>query len=96
MSDGGAARVRIRVHGRVQGVWFRAHTRDAGRRLGLAGWVRNEPDGSVAAVAEGPRIDCEALVAWCHEGSPLSRVERVDAEWEEPRGRGGGFEARYR
>lgn len=96
MSDGGVARVRIRVHGRVQGVWFRAHTRDAGRGLGLSGWVRNEPDGTVSAVAEGPRSDCETLVAWCHEGSPLSRVERVETEWEEPTGRQGSFEARYR
>jgi len=95
VSDGAQVRVRIRVHGRVQGVWFRAHTRDAGRRLGVAGWVRNEADGTVAAVAEGSRASCEALVAWCHEGSPLSRVERVEAAWEEPTGRHDRFEARY-
>jgi acylphosphatase len=96
VSGGDAARVRITVHGRVQGVWFRAHTLDAGRRLGLTGWVRNATDGTVEAVAEGPRADCDALVAWCHEGSPLSRVERVEARWAEPAGDFDSFEARYR
>ena len=95
MTEGGPARVDVRVRGRVQGVWFRAHTRDAARRLGLTGWVRNAPDGTVEAVAEGPRGRCEALIAWCHEGSPLSRVDRVDAAWGEPTGEFASFEARY-
>ncbi len=96
MGGEGTARVRIRVRGRVQGVWFRAHTRDAGRRLGLTGWVRNLPDGTVEAVAEGPRDDCDALIAWCGEGSPLSRVDGVETRWEQPTGRHSGFGARYR
>jgi acylphosphatase len=95
VSDGNAARVQLRVHGRVQGVWFRAHTRDAARQLRLTGWVRNAPDGTVEAVAEGPRADCEALIAWCHEGSPLSRVERIETHWGTPAGEFTSFEARF-
>lgn len=54
-------RLELVVRGRVQGVYFRASTRDEARRLGLTGWVRNEPDGSVRVLAEGPRAALEAL-----------------------------------
>jgi acylphosphatase len=70
-------RYRLRIEGKVQGVWFRKYTRDEALRLGLAGWVANEPDGSVYVEAEGPEETLNVFVAWCHGGSPLSRVERV-------------------
>lgn len=69
---------RVRVHGRVQGVWFRDHTRRAAQELGIAGWVRNLPDGTVEAEFHGPATAVAAMVAWCHRGSPHSRVERVE------------------
>ena len=72
------ARVRIRVHGRVQGVGFRYATREEARRYGLRGWVRNEIDGSVSAVVEGPPDLVDAFVAWCHDGPVRAYVERVD------------------
>ncbi len=71
---------RITVTGRVQGVFFRASTRLQAEALGLTGWVRNEPDGSVAIFAEGPRAALDTLEEWCHHGPPAARVERVIAE----------------
>ena len=69
----------VRVHGWVQGVSFRYYTSREARRLGVAGWVRNEPDGSVAAHVEGDEAAVDELVRWCHDGPPSARVERVEA-----------------
>ncbi len=93
---GEAVRVALHVHGRVQGVWYRASARDQAAGLGLRGWVRNEPDGTVRAVAEGPRPDCEALIRWCHTGPPLARVTRVDEEWGPATGEFAAFEVAHR
>ena len=81
-----SARVEILVQGRVQGVYFRASTRDEARRLGLTGWVRNEPNGSVRLVAEGPRAALEQLERWCHHGPPHARVDEVSATWSAAEG----------
>ncbi len=88
-------RVHLVVRGRVQGVSFRAYTVDEARSLGVAGWVRNLPDGSVAVEAEGGRGPVEALVAWCRHGPPAARVEGVQAEWGAFRGDLGEFETRW-
>jgi acylphosphatase len=71
--------VDVTVTGLVQGVFFRAETQQEAHRLGLAGWVRNEPDGSVAAHFEGEPDAVEAMVAWCREGPRRARVDGVDA-----------------
>jgi len=88
---------RVRAHalvsGRVQGVYFRATTRDRAREQGVDGWVRNLDDGRVEAVFEGPRDAVEAMVAFCHEGSPAAAVEAVAVEYEDPEGVD-GFEVR--
>ncbi len=73
-------RVRIVVRGRVQGVNYRASCRGAARRLGLTGYVRNLPDGSVEAVAEGPRDALAQFIDWCREGPPWARVADIDAD----------------
>ena len=65
------------VHGRVQGVAFRATCHQQAHRLGLAGWVTNEPDGSVRAWLEGPREAVDAMEAWCRHGPTGSRVDRA-------------------
>ena len=70
-------RMRIVVSGRVQGVGFRYATVTEARRLGLVGWTRNAPDGSVEIVAEGELADIRALVAWCQTGPPMARVRNV-------------------
>ncbi len=80
------ARARVVLSGRVQGVAFRAATVDEARRLGLAGWVRNLPDGRVEALAEGDRPAVEAFVAWCRRGPRLARVDDLQVTWETPRG----------
>lgn len=84
------------IHGRVQGVYFRAYTRDEARLLGLAGWVRNCRDGKVEAYFEGERSRVEKIVAWCHQGSPGARVERVEVQFGDFKGQEAGFEVRYR
>ncbi|MFH1149873.1 MAG: acylphosphatase [Actinomycetota bacterium] len=89
-----AARARVTVTGRVQGVFFRAETRGEARRLDLGGWVRNRPDGTVEAVFEGERFLVEKAVEWARHGPPGASVESVDVRWEEPRGEV-GFEVRY-
>ena len=68
------------VTGHVQGVFFRAAMRKQADRLGVTGWVRNEPDGSVRAHLEGPDRAVDSLVDWCSEGSSAARVEDVRRE----------------
>jgi acylphosphatase len=70
--------VEVRVTGRVQGVSFRWYAVREARRLGVAGWVRNEPDGSVAAYVEGPDDAVAEMVAWCRHGPPAAAVDRVE------------------
>lgn len=75
--------LRCRVRGRVQGVFFRASTRDQARQLGLCGHARNLPDGSVEVLACGPERAVAALRDWLWLGPPAARVEAVDCEWVE-------------
>ncbi len=72
--------------GRVQGVSYRASTASEARRLGVVGWVRNLPDGSVELEVEGPDDRVAALLAWCQSGPPAARVERVAVEELAPTG----------
>jgi acylphosphatase len=83
--------VDVTVTGLVQGVFFRAEAQRQAQRLGVAGWVRNEPDGSVAARFEGEPDAVDAMVAWCREGPRHARVDGVDVRRCEPTG-ATGFE----
>lgn len=90
------ARAHLIIHGRVQGVWYRAETRSAAMRIGgLTGWVRNRSDGTVEALVEGERGDVEALIQWCRQGPPMARVTDIDIDWEEPAGDLEAFDARF-
>lgn len=71
-------RAHVWISGRVQGVFFRAYTEEAARRIGVAGWARNIADGRVEAVFEGDADKIEKMIDWCWEGSPFSRVEKVE------------------
>lgn len=82
-------RRRVVVTGRVQGVFFRDSTRSEARRLGVAGWVTNRPDGGVEAVLEGEPGDVEALVAWLRHGPDRARVDTCTVTEEEPQGEPG-------
>jgi len=76
-------RYHIFFYGKVQGVFFRAYTRDTASKLGIKGWVKNLPDGSVEAVMEGKRNDVNALLDFCIHGHPYAKVERYDKKEEE-------------
>ncbi len=78
--------VEARVTGRVQGVSFRWYAQEQARRLGVAGWVRNEPDGSVLLHAEGDDDAVDALVAWCHDGPGMATVSNVAVREAAPSG----------
>lgn len=69
------------VTGRVQGVSFRYYTVQRARELGIVGWVRNRPDGSVEVVGEGTTSQLESLLEFLHEGSPSAWVQSVEIEW---------------
>jgi len=89
------AKVRIFVSGRVQGVFFRANTRDKANELGLKGWVRNLPDGRVEVVAEGERPALKRLIEFCRKGPEGAKVENIEIEWEEPGNEFETFEIRF-
>ena len=88
-------RGRFVCHGGVQGVGFRYTACDAARRLGVAGWVRNLPDGTVEAVAEGSPAAVAAFAAWCRQGPSMARVTRVQECYADITAIMSGFEIRY-
>lgn len=79
-------RLEIIVTGRVQGVGFRYHTHEEATRLGLVGWARNRPDGSVQIVAEGERAALVALADWAGRGPARARVDGCETSWTAPTG----------
>lgn len=85
-TGGRATRSRVVVHGRVQGVYFRDTVRRRALSASVAGWARNNPDGTVEAVFEGRPEAVERLVAFCHEGPRGARVDRVEVFEEDPEG----------
>ena len=89
------ARLHAIVHGRVQGVNFRYYTQRRARELGLGGYVRNLWDGTVEAVAEGPRAALEELLAFLRVGPRAAFVTQVEATWPAPTGEFRSFEVRY-
>jgi acylphosphatase len=79
-------RRRATIHGNVQGVFFRDSTQEEAEKQGVNGWVRNQSDGSVEAVLEGPREAVEAVLGFLEDGPSKADVDRVDVEEEEPEG----------
>ena len=79
-------RVRVRIHGRVQGVFFRDTLRRRAESRGVAGWVTNRGDGTVEAVLEGRESDIEALIGFCRQGPARAEVEHVEVAPEPPEG----------
>jgi len=89
------ARLHVFVFGRVQGVFFRANTRDEALRLGLTGWVRNVRDGSVEILVEGEKETLEELLEWCSHGPVSASVSKVEHEWLENKDEFQGFRIKY-
>ena len=87
--------VRLRITGRVQGVYYRASTVQQAQILGLSGWVMNCPDGAVEALAEGSKAKLEEFIAWCHQGPRGARVAQVDVSWQNAQNTLRGFTIRH-
>ncbi len=87
-------RARVTISGQVQGVFFRDSAREKAEDLGLAGWVKNAPDGRVEALFQGPSRKVREMVEWCEHGPSQASVESVDADFEEAYGDLEGFEVR--
>lgn len=79
-------RLLVKVTGRVQGVFYRHTARIHAEKLGIAGWIRNEADGSVTIIAEGTEEALAQFLAWCRGGPPLAGVNDVKVEWQEATG----------
>jgi acylphosphatase len=82
MTAGAPVQARLRIHGRVQGVFFRGTMCEEAQRLGVRGWVRNCADGTVEAVIQGSRAAVDRLVVWAHGGPPGALVTHVEVSWE--------------
>ena len=95
MHDSEMTQLHAVVHGRVQGVNFRYYTVREASTLGLTGWVRNRPDGTVEVLAEGPRARLQQLEAFLHHGPPSALVTGVEASWGPASGSYHTFKVRY-
>jgi len=98
MKDKGVSSLKamhIRVAGRVQGVWFRANTQKTAQDLGLEGWVRNLPDGSVEIHVQGDDRSVNRLLSWCYQGPSGARVDKVDYSGSDVDASLKGFAVRY-
>ena len=89
-----AVRVDLGIHGRVQGVYYRASAHRQARTLELRGYAENLDDGSVGVVAEGEESAIEKFIAWCRIGPPSARVSRIDITRTPPTGEFTDFEVR--
>ena len=76
------SQVHLIISGKVQGVFYRASCQETAQRLGLTGWVRNLPDGSVEVLAQGEKEKIEKLIEWCRKGPDGAKVSGVEMEWQ--------------
>lgn len=79
-------RLKLEIFGDVQGVGYRFAACRHAKLLGLVGWVRNLPQGTVQLVAEGERESLQAFLEWCYTGVSYARVERIGVDWQAARG----------
>jgi len=90
--QGNLKRVHILIYGEVQGVFFRAYTKKTADSIGIKGWVRNKPNGTVEAVAEGSKKDLDEFLEKIAKGPQTSEVVEVRRAWEKATGEFEGFE----
>jgi len=88
-------RASVVVSGKVQGVFFRAETKKTAARHGVFGWVKNNSDGTVEAIFEGDEDDVKAVIEWCRQGPPRSRVKDVTVIYEDYSGKFKDFDIAY-
>lgn len=89
------ARAHIIASGRVQGVFFRQHTRRQAEKLNIFGWVKNLGDGKVEAVFEGEKKSLEKIISWARQGPVFGKVNNLEVEWQDYTGEFDSFEVRY-
>lgn len=88
-------RVNLKIYGRVQGVFYRDSARRKARKLNITGWIRNESDGTVTAMAEGEEQDLKKFIEWCYNGPILAKVEKIESAWERANGEFNKFNIEY-
>ena len=88
-------RAELNIQGLVQGVFYRQSAKKTAVRLGLTGWARNCPDGSVKAVFEGEKQAVDAAIEWCRQGPAAAVVSEVEVEWQDFAGEFDDFKIRY-
>ena len=71
----------LKIHGRVQGVFFRYHTKEQADKLGLRGWVKNNDDETVSINIEGEEKELKIFLDWCYKGPPLAKVRKIEKDW---------------
>jgi len=84
-------RLHLKIYGLVQGVYFRSSAQDEALALGLSGWAKNMPDGTVETVVEGGEEQLREYLEWCQVGPAAARVDKVEESWEEASGEFKGF-----
>ncbi len=87
-------RAKINIKGRVQGVFFRANAKEMASSLSITGWIKNNRDGSISAVIEGPQDLVEKFLEWCNHGPSTAEVTSVETKWSEPTSEFRQFEIR--
>jgi len=87
--------VHVIISGKVQGVWFRANTKQKAEQYGITGWIKNTKEGNVEAVFEGENKHIKELIEWCQRGPPLAEVEDVIVEKQRPTNAFDGFIIKY-
>lgn len=88
-------RVHVIIHGTIQGVYFRDYTKAEALEIGVAGWIKNMPDGTVETVVEGEEEKVEQMLKWLEKGSPGSEVTQIIVKEERPYGETGAFNIRF-
>ncbi|MFA5076540.1 MAG: acylphosphatase [Patescibacteria group bacterium] len=88
-------RLKLTIFGQVQRVSFRYNAKTEAIRLGLVGWAKNEDDGTVRILAEGPKEKLNQLLAYCQIGPRLATIDSVQSDWEEGTGEFNNFEIRF-
>ena len=88
-------RVRLTIHGDVQGVFFRSQAQQKAQELAINGWVANEGDGTVAVLVEGPKNKVIEFEDWCHSGPSRAQVKKVEVQEEAYTGEFEDFTIRY-
>lgn len=88
-------RVSLKIHGKVQGVYFRMHAKEKAEKLIVTGWIANQADGTVEGVVEGEENKVNTFIDWCHSGPSTSDIKKVEVQKEDYSREFDSFDIRY-